>query len=1503
MATTPAAEDRAIDRATPPRAVTTLPLPDDFLQDILSSDESTVAVPLPGGRRAHGRVTHLRRDHGALVLVQGDLAHPGAGRFMFQRQTLAGKAGPLAGFIYQHERDAAWQVRPDGDSGRPALVRTTADSVLCRALAAPPDEPQEIPATHPTDDPIPPGENGIVQLQSLPGATAVIYLDFDGEERVFDGWGYVKALPFAVTANQIHQVWQGVCEDFQPFQINVTTIRAVYDAAPPGHRMQVIVTPTDTAAPGKGGIAYTGSFNWTGDMVCWAFRGSGKNAIEIISHELGHTLGLSHDGRTDPYENYYKGHDDWAPIMGLGYYKPVTQWSKGEYPNANNKEDDLKIIATNNNGVRYRDDDHRSTFTDATWLDIRADGSVSNEGIIRNRDDRDAFRFKTNGGTVTLNVDPIPPIQNWPNSYTQIANLDIKAELLTASGWLVASSASTNRLSASIEKYLAAGDYYLRVSGSGKGSLSDGYSDYASLGSYTISGTVGGGVHAEHFSIAENPAAGTTVGNISARGNHGAGTLSFAIASGNSGGAFALDPASGTLRVADAAQFDFETLSTRWDDPAEFELFVTISDHLGILTESLRVVVQLLDVNEPPVFSGAASITLPANLPVGMRVADMRARDPDRGDYVTHAIVAGNAAGHFSIDASTGLITLAAPLDFHVTPEHQLTLRASDHRTPANTTDFVLAINLLDVPAQFIPGGVVRTLYNDIPGATVADLTASANFPDKPHVQVALPGFDSGLDQGDNYGSTLAGYLIVPAGGSYTFWLSANEAAELRISPDTEPADATVRAGVSAPTPPGVWTAAPGQQSAPIELSAGQICYIEVRHKESTGGDHVQVAWQGPGMTEKQIIPGVWLAPHDHAYAPWAPARTLAIRSGCQPGALVGRLDFIEPNLGQQVAGYAITGGNDAGCFTIDADDGEVRVATGVVLEAGSRHQLTIAATDTGSPPLTGEATMSIEVIGFDERLHAWWKLDETGGTTASDSSGNGRHAQLAGVTAWIERAAANPALLLDANGGGSFSRADYDALWGATSFTVAAWVKVPSSHASDGVLIQQSATPAHGGPGRFRVMVLADGRVNFSVAGWDSGYNDSGDQFNLTSSQAIDDGQWHHVACVREGESGRIIIDGAEAASGSGSPRSLESESIITVGADAVGSAPIPGATVDDVRIYAEALSATQLMSAAGTPKLALRSPVGQSVCIPADVGLLLETAASDPDGPPPLITWEQTAGPGTATFCNHPAGTGARFSAPGVYQLRATATDGSNSISTTLDVEVGMTPFSISNLGPEVSAGPDRTLQAGAAAVLTGSAADDGLPQPPAALVLSWQQLGGPGAVVFSNPALPQTHATIDTPGEYLLRLVADDGAVKTFDDVIVMAVAAVPFAEWQEAEFSSHAGDPLVAGELADPDRDGRCNLLEYALGSRPSMPDAPPVTTEMAAGDGGPFMRLVIPRNPAASGLTMAVEASDDLGDAAGWSGAGLIIEDDAPERLIVRDAVGGPRRFFRLRVVR
>jgi len=58
-----------------------------------------------------------------------------------------------------------------------------------------------------------------------------------------------------------------------------------------------------------------------------------------------------------------------------------------------------------------------------------------------------------------------------------------------------------------------------------------------------------------------------------------------------------------------------------------------------------------------------------------------------------------------------------------------------------------------------------------------------------------------------------------------------------------------------------------------------------------------------------------------------------------------------------------------------------------------------------------------------------------------------------------------------------------------------------------------------------------------------------------------------------------------------------------------------------------------------------------------------------------------------------------------------------------------------------------------------LTGSVTDDARPAP-ARLAVRWELLHGPGTVVFDDPSAAVTDARFSAPGDYLLRLVADDG-----------------------------------------------------------------------------------------------------------------------------------------------
>lgn len=351
-------------------------------------------------------------------------------------------------------------------------------------------------------------------FSSLPGANHTIYLDFDGHITENTSWNnyfnnpLIVSPPYNIGSDpnvfdatelaRIEESWKRVAEDFFPFQVNVTTVDPGIEAlrktgaSDTQWGIRVVIT-ADTEGSGAGGIAYIDSFNWSSDTPAWVYTTGDQSIAEAASHEAGHSLGLAHDGTAS--SSYYSGHGsgetDWAPIMGVGYYANITQWDRGEYYGSNNAgsganyskgPDDLTII-TSYNGFGYRADDYGgSTFT-ASALSVNG-SSVGGTGIIERSTDADFFTFTTGAGNITLNLAP----------FTPGPNLDIKADLYDSAGVLIASSNPSASLSSNFSLTLPAGQYYLSVDGTGVGNPASnppsGYSEYASIGRYTITGNI-----------------------------------------------------------------------------------------------------------------------------------------------------------------------------------------------------------------------------------------------------------------------------------------------------------------------------------------------------------------------------------------------------------------------------------------------------------------------------------------------------------------------------------------------------------------------------------------------------------------------------------------------------------------------------------------------------------------------------------------------------------------------------------------------------------------------------------------------------------------------------------------------------------------------------------------------------------------------------------------------------------------------------------------------------
>jgi PKD repeat protein len=146
-------------------------------------------------------------------------------------------------------------------------------------------------------------------------------------------------------------------------------------------------------------------------------------------------------------------------------------------------QDDIQLIQ--DYGAPLAADDHGDTNSGASALITVGDGTsgtISGYGLIRHRDDVDVFRIVGGAGNYSIDV---MPVDSSPN-------LDILAQLTDSQGNLVASSNPLSSLAATLTATdLPAGEYFLTIDGVGEGDpLMTGYTDYASLGYYTISGTL-----------------------------------------------------------------------------------------------------------------------------------------------------------------------------------------------------------------------------------------------------------------------------------------------------------------------------------------------------------------------------------------------------------------------------------------------------------------------------------------------------------------------------------------------------------------------------------------------------------------------------------------------------------------------------------------------------------------------------------------------------------------------------------------------------------------------------------------------------------------------------------------------------------------------------------------------------------------------------------------------------------------------------------------------------
>jgi hypothetical protein len=343
-------------------------------------------------------------------------------------------------------------------------------------------------------------------LSSRPGSSNVLYIDFNGHVVTGTAWGAFTwdCLPFDTDGDPttfspaeqsaIIRIWQQVAEDYAPFNINVTTVEP---ATFTNRTARALVTrntdrnganlPYNTA----GGVAYInvfGSSLYSRYSPAFVYHNRLSNVpshiADAVTHEVGHNLGLYHDGiiaQGDfPASEYYDGHGSgdlsWGPIMGSPYWKNLSQWSKGEYFRANNPEEDINKIGFK---LGYRPDVEGSSLEQAE----KFTGALT--GVIDNSTDKDIWWVET-FSTISIDLSTVDLGSGGARGGNLLSAIDIFNE----SGVLVESVLQLGNSTVSNTVNVTPGKYFIQIrnqsSGSPFATIPTGFTTYGSLGQYNL---------------------------------------------------------------------------------------------------------------------------------------------------------------------------------------------------------------------------------------------------------------------------------------------------------------------------------------------------------------------------------------------------------------------------------------------------------------------------------------------------------------------------------------------------------------------------------------------------------------------------------------------------------------------------------------------------------------------------------------------------------------------------------------------------------------------------------------------------------------------------------------------------------------------------------------------------------------------------------------------------------------------------------------------------------
>jgi hypothetical protein len=446
-------------------------------------------------------------------------------------------------------------------------------------------------------------------------------------------------------------------------------------------------------------------------------------------------------------------------------------------------------------------------------------------------------------------------------------------------------------------------------------------------------------VNAAANQVAENATAGTAVG-ITARAVDADGannTVTYTLYD-DAGGRFTINAITGMVTVANGALLDFESASSH-------TIIVQATSSDGS-TSSQGFTINLGDVNEFPVGPvsdvNAAADTVAENAANGTAVGiTARATDADASNNTVTYTLSDNAGGRFTINATTGVVTVAdsSRLDFEAATSHTITVRATS--SDGSISDQAFTIHLTDV--------------NEHAVSAISDTNASANQVTENAANGSLVGITAHAVDADGTNNAVAYTLSQDAGGRFTI----------------DAATGVVRV----------------LNGALLDREAAASHTITVLATSSDGSSSTQsFTIQLLDVDEFSVGP---VSDGD--------ATPNQVAENAANGSAVGiTAHATDADATHNTVTYALSD-NAGGRFAIDASTGVVTVANGALLdfESATGHTITVVATGTDGTTRTQSFTIGIT----DVNDHAVGPVSDTD-ASVNQVAENAANGSAVGITA-----------------------------------------------------------------------------------------------------------------------------------------------------------------------------------------------------------------------------------------------------------------------------------------------------------------------------------------------------------------------------------------------------------------------------------------------------------------------------------------------------------------------